>query len=463
MTGTEQRGTSRHRRGFKPSARCALTRAGSRRATLLCIMVLGTGCSDTGNKRDGGGKLLPTVPVATDGGAAADTCTGSSAYSAFVADPRLCVFVYARDLKAPRQMAFARNGDLFVNAGAVTVLWDANADGTSDSSERAKFASASGLGHGVALDREQRFVYASSMTAVYRWPYERGLREAKQAAELVIKNIPEAGHNTRTLQFDSRGRLYVSVGSASNVDDSEPLWNTRSQIRRFALPVTLAAGGVEYMQGEVVASGMRNEVGLFVDAQDRLWGVENGRDNLEDTDFGGDIHNDNPGEEINLVDGKGPTFYGYPFCYSEFKLDGGQGAGAQWADQTLDSAIRKTDAWCRDPANVRAPAFAMQGHFAPLGIIQYTGTALPFTSDFIITAHGSWNRSPPVGRLLARARYQDGAITSVEPIVGEKSSDGRLKQGSWDARPVDVQQGPDQALYFSDDLGGRVFKVGYRP
>jgi glucose/arabinose dehydrogenase len=30
-------------------------------------------------------------------------------------------------------------------------------------------------------------------------------------------------------------------------------------------------------------------------------------------------------------------------------------------------------------------------------------------------------------------------------------------------RPVDLREGPDGALYFSDDMGGRVLKLSYAP
>lgn len=46
------------------------------------------------------------------------------------------------------------------------------------------------------------------------------------------------------------------------------------------------------------APGTRNENGLRFDAAGKLWGVENGMDNLNRADFGGDIHNANPGEEV---------------------------------------------------------------------------------------------------------------------------------------------------------------------
>ena len=57
---------------------------------------------------------------------------------------------------------------------------------------------------------------------------------------------------------------------------------------------------------------------------------------------------------------------------------------------------------------------------------------------------------------------ESGRVKAVKVIVGEMGGDGHLKEGSWEARPVDVRQGPDEAIYVSDDLGGRVLKIGYR-
>ena len=44
--------------------------------------------------------------------------------------------------------------------------------------------------------------------------------------------------------------------------------------------------------------------------------MENGRDNLTRDDLGGDIHIDNPAEELNLF-ARPAQPYGYPFCFSE--------------------------------------------------------------------------------------------------------------------------------------------------
>jgi glucose/arabinose dehydrogenase len=402
----------------------------------------------------------PTQVVQAD--PAATTCTGNERLGAYVSDAKLCVYVFAKNLNAARQLAFAPNGDLFVNNGAITVLWDANHDGTSDADERAQFADAAGLNHGLAFSRDSKYLYASSDRNIYRWPYQTGQRVARAPAEVVVQGIPPGGHSTRTLAFDSHGRLYVSVGSAGNVDSEAKDLAQRSQIRRYVVTGALPHGGLKYTSGEIVASGMRNEVGLYIADDDRMWGVENGRDNLERSDLGGDIHNDNPGEEINALDGQGAKDYGYPRCFSEYAAKGGKGAGTQWADLSIDAAQRKSDAFCRDPSQVHPPLGVMPAHWAPLGVMQYTGHALPFTGDLIIAAHGSWNRSPASGRLVARATLEHGRLQQVQPIVGEMNGDGGLQQGTWNVRPVDVRQGPDEAIYVSDDQGGRVLKIGYQ-
>jgi glucose/arabinose dehydrogenase len=406
-----------------------------------------------------------TAPSTSDAGPAPakPTCVGKTPLDAYVADPKLCVYVFAEDLGAARQLAFAPNGDLFVNNGEIIALWDEDGDGSSSMSERSVFGRASNLNHGLIFSRDHKFVYASSPGNVVRWKYTSGQREADGQAELVVSGIPTGGHSTRTLAFDSQGRLIVSVGSLSNVDTAPDDIELRSQIRRYQLPGTLPQAGIAYADGEVIATGMRNEVGLYVDDKDRLWGVENGRDMLMDRDLGGDIHNDNPGEEVNLVvDGQGSKFYGYPSCFSEHTLSGGKGPGAQWADESVPSDLLKTDSFCGDPAQVVPPAFVLPAHWAPLGVSVYTGRSLPYTGDLIIGSHGSWNRDPATGRVVARAKLQDGKVTDMQIILGEKSRQGELTQGGWDVRPVDVRQGPDEAVYVSDDSSGLILKIGYQ-
>ena len=59
-------------------------------------------------------------------------------------------------------------------------------------------------------------LYASTTTTVYRWPYA-GDRKPLGDPQTVVTGMPTGGHVTRTLQFDTQGRMYVSIGSGSNV------------------------------------------------------------------------------------------------------------------------------------------------------------------------------------------------------------------------------------------------------
>src|SRR3954462_6633895 len=82
---------------------------------------------------------------------------------AFLADPHYCMFTFASGVTGARQLAVGPSGDLFVAGnGQITVLFDTNADGVSDAGERAVFATAPGVNHGLAITPTH--VYASSTT-----------------------------------------------------------------------------------------------------------------------------------------------------------------------------------------------------------------------------------------------------------------------------------------------------------
>lgn len=331
--------------------------------------------------------------------------------------------LYRDNLADPRGLAVAASGDLLVveRGGAVSrvrALWDSDGDGSSSSSETVLLAtSAPGLNHGVALSAG--FLFASSDTTVYRWPYDGYTRGDLGPHTIVINNInadgsggAPRGHTTRTLEFGPSGQLFVSVGSAGNVDAN----SLRSRVRVFPAAAVTAAtmtSAIDFFTGTVWADGLRNEVGLATDDAGALWGVENGADGLQRADLGGDIHNDNPGEELNKLDSAG-AFYGYPYCWSEYCLSGerGRGVTAQWAwPSFMGGATPYTDKWCSNLANVQPPKLVIQAHSAPLGIAFLTqsvpcqnGThtrrnvtfpsAFPCSmrGDAFVALHGSWNR-----------------------------------------------------------------------
>merc|ERR1712157_352316 len=202
-----------------------------------------------------------------------------------------------------------------------------------------------------------------------------------------------------------------------------------------------------------------------------MGGVENSADKLVRDDLGGDIHEDNPSEELNHfpTDKEGQT-WGYPYCWTEYNLppDVGEGRGTVWSwPSFMDDGIHD-DNWCRN--NTIPPTMALQGHSAPLGItfFQYKsdlpencegGLPEEYDGDAFIGYHGSWNRDVPTGYKVVRVPMKDGMPSSEQPIdvMWHKGDGAKWPSG---LRPVDVKFDKCSRLLVSSDGTGREEVVG---
>ena len=102
------------------------------------------------------------------------------------------------------------------------------------------------------------------------------------AREVIVGDIPVAGHLSRTLGFSPSGKIYVSIGSSCNVCEET------EQNRAVVMEYDLDGSG-----GRVFAQGIRNAVGFaFHPETGEIWATENSRDGLGD---------DLPPDEINIV------------------------------------------------------------------------------------------------------------------------------------------------------------------
>ncbi len=438
----------------------------------------GTSSGGTGGAPDGGpdGARLDLGPSPALDAAAGDapvggdsaldappstsTCVGppSAALANAWVPSGFCAWTWASNLGSPRGIARNANGDILVierGQGRITLLHDDNGNGVSEGNERVVLATSNGLNHGIAINGG--YLYASSSTTVYRWPYSGG-RQPLGTAQTVVTGIPSGGHSTRTLAFDGDGNLYVSVGSQGNIDTN----TNRAHILRY--PASALGNASTWAQGEAFATGLRNEVGLTLDEQGRMWGVENGSDNLSRSDLGGDIHNDNPGEELHLFAEAG-RFWGYPYCWSEYSLPTGvgMGRGTQWADPSTMNDGTHSDTWCRNTANVARPALVMQAHSAPLDIEFYTGSAFPaeLVGSALVTFHGSWNRSPATGYKVVRIPFGQDGMPSGDPVPFLEYSGAGDTGSGWPHRPVGLEIGIDGRVFITSDDSGVVLAVGY--
>lgn len=374
-------------------------------------------------------------------------------------NPNYCVFTYEDEVDGARGMDLAPNGDLLVlarNNAAILALWENDANET----QRATLFTGLALNH--ALRYHDGYIYASSDQNVYRWAYPaEKYRTDLGQAQVILQGMPVKGnHETRTLEFDDENRVYVNIGSAENIDAD----SSRSRVIRFTLDGNYPKA---YANVQVFADGTRNEVGLRFDSQGRLWGVENGLDDLPRTEFG-EIHNTNPSEEVNIfLESNAGKFYGYPVCWSEgpglngtLSFSQGLGAGTQWATSSSDST--HNDQWCRNTNNNIPPVYNLPAHIAPLDIVFYNGDRIPGKKGrmAIIPSHGSWNRSPAKGRMILFLNLDDnGNPTGYEQIFWG------LDASSFFIRPVAAVVGPCKAygecIFFSDDNRGAVYALAY--
>lgn len=243
------------------------------------------------------------------------------------------------------------------------------------------------LNHGLQILNGS--LLASTDNDVLSWRYDAGAGSVDTASQQVlVTNMTNSGHKTRTLLVTSNSQLLVSRGSAGNADPAAVEKSTgHCHIRSFTPSSTTAdfASG-----GETVGWGLRNSVGIAEHPDGGIWSVENSVDNLSRQ--GTDIHKDNPGEELNYhgnVTNLRGANHGYPLCYALWGTDGFPNLGTlsvgdQFAVEAAEgvNVSPPTDAQCN--TDYAAPALAFQAHTAPLDIVFDKNG-----SNAYITFHGS--------------------------------------------------------------------------
>ncbi|KAJ8907106.1 hypothetical protein NDN08_003588 [Rhodosorus marinus] len=379
-----------------------------------------------------------------------------------------CAFKYA-EVESARSLVQDSEGNILViekGTGSLVLLYPPpNSDQSVEDVKKVVLIQGLGLNHAVLIDESERavasggpYAFVSTEDTVYRYIYNSQEKMA-ESQHVIVKNIPRGGHFTRSLALDDQGRLYIATGSLGNVDPTP----VRSNLKRVSQDA-IEAGNNDWDTLELFASGLRNEVGLGFDSRGVLWGVENAADQLVRDDIGGDIHNDNPCEEINQFTGAG-KFYGYPYCFSEGILDNGFGQGktTQWAWPKTFPEASFTDEDCRNEELVQRPAYCLPAHWAPLGFAFQPPSGddmeFPFPSDgegdMIVFSHGSWNRDPPSGYAVARVKFDSS--------TGMPSSDDYELIHDFletrEVRPVDGIFLKDGTLLYTSDSSNELIAI----
>jgi len=367
------------------------------------------------------------------------------------------VGVFASGLQAPRAMRLAPNGDIFLTEtqnGRVKVLHP-SADGSTAGSVDV-FAQGLLLPFGMAFypnAKNPQWLYVAETNRVVRYAYKPGQKVASGVPEVVIPQLSPAaggGHFTRDLAISADGkRMFVSVGSASNVAEDMPK-KTPEEVKAWDAGHGLGAawGGEENRAdvlvfevgsdkpGKVFASGIRNCVGLTLSPKNDLWCTTNERDMLGD--------NLVPDYSTRVKEGR---FYGWPWYY----MGDNEDPRLKGDRPDLKGKVTKPDV-------------PYQAHSAALNLVFYTATtgasAFPkeYVGDGFAVMHGSWNRAFRTGHKMVRVRMKNGVPTGeyADFLVGFIADDGN----AW-GRPVGAVVASDGSLLMSDDGANVIYRISY--
>lgn len=334
---------------------------------------------------------------------------------------------FATDLQRPRIMLYAPGGEIFITEsapnGTVTVLSDKNNDGKADT-ERRKLIEGLDRPYGMAWWKE--YLYVADTASVKRYKYDSKAVAVGKAEEIVPLGSFAKGHWTRTIAFDPKGeKLYVGVGSESNVSPGEP--EQRAAISRYN------PDGSGY---ELFATGTRNPTMIgFYPGSNQLWASVQERDQIGD-----DLV---PDYFTHIQQG---GFYGWPFAYF------GPNEDPRNKGQKPD-LVKKTI----------IPDVSLGAHTAVIDWEFYTGKQFParFSGGAFLALHGSWNRSKRVGYSVVFVPFKGGKPTgpTEEFLTGWMiNPDQREVWG----RPTGVFQMKDGSLLVSDDGGNKVWRISYK-
>lgn len=348
------------------------------------------------------------------------------------APPQFSVTKFAEGLHHSRWIYVAPNGDIFLaesRSNQITILRDANHDGIPEIKQ--VFQSGLKLPFGMLI--LNNFFYVANTDSIIRFPYKSGSIKIESKGE-KIKELPSGGHHwTRNIVANKKGdRIYVSVGSSSNVAE----YGILAETRRAAI-LEMSPDG---QQERIYAHGLRNPVGMDWQPEGlKLWCVVNERDNLGDDLVPDYLTELSPG-----------NFYGWPYAYW------GKNADPRLHGQRMDLVQKAL-----------VPDVSLGAHVAPLGLAfypQHAGVnAYPsqYHNGAFVGLHGSWNRSTLAGYKVVFIPFRKGKPFGPP----EDFLHGFIANSSKSevyGRPVGVAVLSDGSLLVADDASNILWKVTYK-
>lgn len=321
--------------------------------------------------------------------------------------------VFANELRGVRDLLVAPKGTIIASLpseGKVVALPDKDKNGEADDA----ITLIGGLRrpHGISFYNGKLYIVEENKVISYL--FNENVLIIRKEKDLF--QLPVGGrHTTRSIVFDSKGNMYISLGSTCD---------TCVEDHPFLASVIVSDS--EGRAPRVFAKGLRNAVFLTKANDDSIWATEMGRDFLGDN---------LPPDEINKLSDGGD--YGWPFCYG---------------DKIWDSKFgRQNQSYCNFTIS---PFYKIPSHSAPLGLAFINSPQFPeeMQGDILVAYHGSWNRSVPTGYKIVKVET-NGTPQETDFITGFLQGEKAL------GRPVDLEFDNEGSLYISDDKANAVYKM----
>ena len=391
-----------------------------------------------------------------------------------------CATVFADDIGHARQMVVAPDGVLYINTwsgayynnapphagGFLVALRNKSSSGKAEAVERFGETAQSGGAGGTGIGIYKDWLYAEINDRIVRYQLPATAMVPNGSAETVVSGLPLGGdHPMHPFIISGDGSMYVDVASASN---SCQLRN-RQPKSPGADPCTEleTRGGVwrynanelnqRFSPAQRFATGIRNGEGFASDSAGRVFVTQHGRDQLYSNwreDYKPEDEATLPAEEVLLLKSGGD--YGWPECYYDPFVQKLMLAPEYGGDG-------KTVGIC---ASKLEPAAVFPAHWAPNAMVSYDKKAFPsrYREGVFIAFHGSWNRAPyPQGgyNVVFQPMANGHASGNCEVFADGFAGSVKTPDGA-EHRPSGLAVGPDGALYVSDDVRGRIYRISYQ-